>query len=84
VKKMFIGTGKEASFSWGKRGGQAYSNFGASAGAAKLLDLDKERMAHALGISGHLCQVLTHVRYSFSDMGLSLNMACQDGKILAV
>src|SRR4030042_4041000 len=24
-------------------------------------------MAYALGISGHLCQVLTHVRYSFSD-----------------
>jgi len=24
-------------------------------------------MAHALGISGHLCQVLTHVRFSFSD-----------------
>jgi 2-methylcitrate dehydratase PrpD len=67
LKKMFTGTGKEASFSWGKRGGQAYSNFGASAGAAKLLGLDKERMAYALGISGHLCQVLTHVRYSFSD-----------------
>ena len=67
MKNMFTGKGKEASFSWGKRGGQAYSNFGASAGAAKLLSLDKERMAQALGISGHLCQVLTHVRYSFSD-----------------
>ena len=66
-KKVFSGKGKEAVFSWGKRGGQAYSNFGAAAGAAKLLGLDREKMAHALGISGHLCQVLTHVRYSFSD-----------------
>jgi len=66
-RKMFTGTGKDAVFSWGKRGGQAYSNFGATAGAAKLLGLDYDRMAHALGISGHLCQVLSHVKYSFSD-----------------
>ncbi|MFC1862560.1 MmgE/PrpD family protein [Thermodesulfobacteriota bacterium] len=67
VKERFTGKGKDASFSWGTRAGQAYSNFGAAAGAARLLGLDHERMAHALGISGHLCQVLTHVRYSFSD-----------------
>lgn len=66
-QQRFVGEGKDAKFSWGKRGGQAYSNFGAAAGAAKLLSLDYERMGHALGISGHLCQVLTHVRFSFSD-----------------
>jgi 2-methylcitrate dehydratase PrpD len=66
-QQRFMGQGRDAKFSWGKRGGQAYSNFGAAAGAAKLLSLDYEKMAHALGISGHLCQVLTHVRFSFSD-----------------
>ena len=66
-KERFTGKGKDALFSWGTRGGQAYSNFGAAAGAARLLGLDHEKMANALGISGHLCQVLTHVRYSFSD-----------------
>ena len=54
-------------FEWGIREGQAYSNFGASAAAGKLLDLDPNKMAHAMGISGHLAQVLTHARYSFSD-----------------
>jgi 2-methylcitrate dehydratase PrpD len=67
VMERFTGEGKDASFSWGTRAGQAYSNFGAAAGAARLLGLDNKRMAHALGISGHLCQVLTHVRYTFSD-----------------
>ena len=66
-QQRFTGEGKDAKFSWGNRGGQAYSNFGATAGAAKLLSLDHEKMGHALGISGHLCQVLTHVRFSFSD-----------------
>jgi 2-methylcitrate dehydratase PrpD len=66
-QQRFTGEGKDAKFSWGKRGGQAYSNFGATVGAAKLLSLDHEKMAQALGISGHLCQVLTHVRFSFSD-----------------
>jgi 2-methylcitrate dehydratase PrpD len=46
-----------------RRTGNAYSNFGAAAGAARLLNLDKEKTAHALGIAGHLCQVLTHGRY---------------------
>jgi 2-methylcitrate dehydratase PrpD len=65
--QRFSGEGKDAKFSWGKRAGQAYSNFGATAGAAKLLALDHDRLCHALGISGHLCQVLTHVRYTYSD-----------------
>ena len=43
-----------------RRTGNAYSNFGAAAGAARLLKLDKDKTAHALGIAGHLCKVLTH------------------------
>jgi 2-methylcitrate dehydratase PrpD len=46
-----------------RRTGNAYSNFGAAAGASRLLKLNTEKMAHALGIAGHLCQVLTHGRY---------------------
>lgn len=46
-----------------RRTGNAYSNFGAAAGAGRLLKLDEEKMAHALGIAGHLCKVLTHGRY---------------------
>jgi 2-methylcitrate dehydratase PrpD len=46
-----------------KRHGNAYSNFGAAAGAGRLLGLDRIQMAHALGIAGHLCIVMTHGRY---------------------
>ena len=46
-----------------RRTGNAYSNFGAAAGAGRLLKLNEEKMAHALGIAGHLCKVLTHGRY---------------------
>jgi 2-methylcitrate dehydratase PrpD len=46
-----------------RRTGNAYSNFGAAAGAGRLLKLDEAKMAHALGIAGHLCKVLTHGRY---------------------
>ncbi len=46
-----------------RRTGNAYSNFGAAAGAARLLKLDKDKTEHALGIAGHLCKVLTHGRY---------------------
>jgi 2-methylcitrate dehydratase PrpD len=46
-----------------RRTGNAYSNFGAAAGVGRLLKLDPEKMAHALGIAGHMCQVLTHGRY---------------------
>jgi 2-methylcitrate dehydratase PrpD len=46
-----------------RRTGNAYSNFGAAAGVARLLKLDEEKTAHALGIAGHLCKVMTHGRY---------------------
>jgi 2-methylcitrate dehydratase PrpD len=46
-----------------KRHGNAYSNFGAAAGAGRLAGLDRHQLAHALGIAGHLCIVMTHGRY---------------------
>jgi 2-methylcitrate dehydratase PrpD len=46
-----------------KRHGNAYSNFGAAAGTGRLIQLDRTQMAHALGIAGHLCIVMTHGRY---------------------
>jgi 2-methylcitrate dehydratase PrpD len=46
-----------------KRHGNAYSNFGAAAGAGRIWGLDRAQMAHALGIAGHLCIVMTHGRY---------------------
>jgi 2-methylcitrate dehydratase PrpD len=46
-----------------RRTGNAYSNFGSVAGVSRLLKLGPEKMAHALGIAGHLCKVLTHGRY---------------------
>jgi len=54
----------------GRRGGggftgNAYSNFGAAAGAGRLLGLDEERLLHALGVAGHLCMVLTYARWGY-------------------
>jgi 2-methylcitrate dehydratase PrpD len=46
-------------------GGSRY-NLGAAAGAAHLLDLDAERMAHAIALSGHHAQVPTHAKFSHS------------------
>jgi 2-methylcitrate dehydratase PrpD len=46
-----------------KRHGNAYSNFGAAAGTGRLAGLDRSQLAHALGIAGHLCIVMTHGRY---------------------
>jgi len=57
---------KKQTFSWGTRWGQAYSNFGAAAAAGRLLGLDQSEMENALGLAGHLCQVLTHERYTMS------------------
>jgi 2-methylcitrate dehydratase PrpD len=42
-----------------KRDGNAYSNFGAAAGAGRLAGLDRIKLSHALGIAGHLCIVMT-------------------------
>ena len=44
------------------RAGYASYNFGAASGAAKIMKLDHDKMAHALAIAGHLCQVITWMR----------------------
>jgi len=44
------------------RVGYAAYNFGAVASASKIMGLDYNKTAHALGIGGHLCQVLTWMR----------------------
>jgi 2-methylcitrate dehydratase PrpD len=62
----FDSKGKKQEWSWGTRWGQAYSNFGAAAAAGRIIGLDQEKMVNALGIAGHLCQVLTHERYTMS------------------
>lgn len=45
------------------RSGNAHSNFGAAAGAGKLLKFDLDKMNHAMGLAGHLCMVLTKPRW---------------------
>jgi 2-methylcitrate dehydratase PrpD len=56
-------------FSFSEREGQAHFNFGAAAGAAKILKLDRNKMLNALGIAGHLCQVQTMVKQTNSPHG---------------
>jgi 2-methylcitrate dehydratase PrpD len=45
--------------------GNAYSNFGAAAGAGRLMKIDENKILHALGIAGHLCMVLSYSRWGF-------------------
>ncbi|MDE3074286.1 MAG: MmgE/PrpD family protein, partial [Chloroflexota bacterium] len=47
--------------------GNAYSNFGAAAGAGRLLALSEEKMLHALGLAGHLCMVLSYGRWGATE-----------------
>ena len=58
---------EDGHFRWAQRSGQGSPNFGAAAAVGKLLKLDQNKMANALGIAGHLSQVLTWIRYTFSD-----------------
>ena len=48
------------------RQGYANCNFGVVAGAGILLKLDIEKMINALGLAGHMCQVLTWQRFNYS------------------
>jgi 2-methylcitrate dehydratase PrpD len=48
------------------RQGYANCNFGVAAGAGKLLKLNTEKMINALGLAGHMCQVLTWQRFNYS------------------
>jgi 2-methylcitrate dehydratase PrpD len=52
---------------WSDRWGHASCNFGAAAGAGRIMGLNRDKMLNALGIAGHLCQVQTWIRYSFAD-----------------
>jgi len=61
----FEGSGAEE-VRWAPRHGHAYCNFGAAAGAGKLLRLSQDEMLHALGIAGCLCSVLIQQKFSFS------------------
>jgi 2-methylcitrate dehydratase PrpD len=47
--------------------GNAYSNFGAAAGAGRLLHFNEAKMLHALGVAGHLCMVLSYSRWGFGQ-----------------
>lgn len=57
----------KTSLEWLDRWGQEANNFGAAAGAAKILNLDQDQVLNCLGIAGHLCQVPTWVRYSLAN-----------------
>jgi 2-methylcitrate dehydratase PrpD len=71
-----------------KRHGNAYSNFGAAAGAGRLIQLDRTKMAHALGIAGHMCAVMTHGRYGSAGQRWTLKYGApgwqSTGALLAV
>jgi 2-methylcitrate dehydratase PrpD len=58
--------GPELKYHISGRAGQAQNNFGAAAGAGKILGLNRDKMLNALGIAGHLCQVLTTDKFTDS------------------
>jgi len=58
--------GKDKTFKYAKREGYAKANFGAAAGASKLLGLNYSQMTNALALAGHLSQVLTWSRGNYS------------------
>ena len=43
--------------------GNAYSNFGAAAGAGRLMSLGLEKTLHAMGLASHLTMVLSYSRW---------------------
>jgi 2-methylcitrate dehydratase PrpD len=62
-----FGEGEKPEFRWSPRWGHAGCNFGAAAGAGKVMGLEQYELLHAMGIAGHLCQVPTWIRYTFAD-----------------
>lgn len=44
--------------------GVGCTQFGATAGAARILRLDPEKMAHALGLAGYSAAIASHVKYN--------------------
>ena len=58
--------GKDRTFKYAKREGYAKTNFGAAAGAGKLLGLNEDQMANALAVAGHMSQILTWSRSNYA------------------
>jgi 2-methylcitrate dehydratase PrpD len=58
--------GAEKKFVFAPREGYAKTNFGAAAGAGRLMGLNQKQMVNALGAAGHLSQVLTWSRINYS------------------
>lgn len=56
----------DGTFKWAERQGSSPCTFGAAAAGGKILGLTPDQVANALGVAGHLCQVLTHSRFSYS------------------
>jgi len=54
-------------FTWSERWGHAFCNFGVAAAVGRLLKLDTDKLVNAMGLSGHLCQVPTWRRFTFSE-----------------
>ena len=52
---------------WAERQGYAHMNFGVAGVAGRFLNLNKEQMIHALGLAGHMSEVLTWIRATFQD-----------------
>ncbi len=63
---------KDNKFSYAPREGYAKDNFGAAAGAGRLLGLNQTQMVNALANAGHLSEVLTWTRGNYC---LHRNMA---------
>ena len=57
----------DGNIKWAPRTGSAVTAFGAVAGAGKILNLDENKMANAIGTAGHLSQVLTWIRQTFAE-----------------
>jgi 2-methylcitrate dehydratase PrpD len=58
--------GAEKTFRYASREGYAKVNFGAAAGAGRLIGLNQAQMVNALAIAGHLSQVLTWTRINYA------------------
>jgi len=58
--------GSEKIFKYTQREGYAKTNFGAAAGAARLVKLNQKQLINALATAGHLCQVLTWGRFNYA------------------
>ena len=58
--------GRDKTFKYAQREGYAKTNFGAAAGAGKLLGLNAGQMANALAVAGHMSQILTWSRSNYA------------------